>query len=180
MSKLFRICYLSNIHRKLGKETTLLRQLIFPIVLLIAISYLSFSYVNLINYIFGLQLSEHLQSILTPLFQVSVWIMGAWFINRCVCLFVWERLSPQNAGETVPKLLKDIVALIIFFITLLIIISVVFDKSITGIWATSGAIGIVLGFALQNIILDTFTGIAINLDKPYRTRGGWIQSQFIY
>jgi len=41
------------------------------------------------------------------------------------------------------------------------------------IWAASGAIGIVVGFALRNLILDTFSGLAIHLERPFKV-GDWI------
>jgi small-conductance mechanosensitive channel/CRP-like cAMP-binding protein len=111
--------------------------------------------------------------ILSLLFQTGIWLSTAWLINRLISVFIWEGLVFKKTGKQIPKLLKDLVVVVIFFIVLLGIMSTVFGYSLTGFWATSGIVGIVLGFALQNIILDTFTGIAINLDKPYKI-GDWI------
>jgi small-conductance mechanosensitive channel len=33
---------------------------------------------------------------------------------------------------------------------------------------------IIIGFALRNIILDIFTGLAINIERPYNI-GDWIE-----
>ncbi len=48
-----------------------------------------------------------------------------------------------------------------------VIVSVVFEKSITGFLAASGVAGLVLGFALQNMIADFFSGIALNLERSF-------------
>ena len=72
-----------------------------------------------------------------------------------------------------PRLVKDIVATIIFLIAVTGIASFVFHRSITGFWAASGALGIVVGFALRSMILDVFSGIALNVDDAYRI-GDWI------
>ena len=50
----------------------------------------------------------------------------------------------------------------------------VFQRSVTGIWATSGAVGILLGIALKDVILDVFTGLAMNLDRPF-VIGDWVR-----
>ena len=35
-------------------------------------------------------------------------------------------------------------------------------------------VGLVLGLALKNMILDVFVGLAINIDRPYKI-GDWIE-----
>src|SRR6185312_12028818 len=48
------------------------------------------------------------------------------------------------------------------------IISFVFNRPLTGLWATSGVAGLVIGLALRNVIMDVFIGLAVNVDRPYR------------
>jgi len=73
----------------------------------------------------------------------------------------------------VPRLLKDITAGFLYIVAATGVLAVVFHKPVTGIWAASGVMGIVLGFAVRNIILDVFTGLAVNVDRPYSI-GDWI------
>ncbi len=148
-----------------------MKQLVYPIISLILILFLNFYTEDIINYLDFYFLNE-LQNILDSFFQTLLWFSGAWFINRLIKVFIWERLTTSTI--TIPKLLKDLVTTIIFFIALIFIISVVFEQPVTGIWATSGVIGIILGFAIQSIILDAFTGTAINIDTPYKI-GDWIR-----
>ena len=102
------------------------------------------------------------------------WLSLAWFVVRILDVFFWESLVAPRLGGQVPRLLKDVVAAIIFLAAITGIIGVVFELPVTGIWATSGAVGIVLGLALQSMISDVFSGIAINIDRPFKI-GDWIQ-----
>src|SRR5258706_5797264 len=49
----------------------------------------------------------------------------------------------------------------------------VFDLPIQGLLATSGAIAIVLGLALQSTLSDVFSGIVLSFSRPYRP-GDWV------
>jgi CRP-like cAMP-binding protein len=49
----------------------------------------------------------------------------------------------------------------------------VFDLPIQGLLATSGAVAIILGLALQSTLSDVFSGIVLNFSRPYRP-GDWI------
>ncbi len=106
-------------------------------------------------------------------FHSLAWIAGAFATISAVNLFFWEGLVAQIAGRPVPTLLKNVLAVIVFVLAITGIIGVVFGRDVTGIWATSGVVGIVLGFALRSMIQDIFTGIAINLDGSLKA-GDWI------
>ncbi|RKZ38580.1 MAG: hypothetical protein DRQ49_13915 [Gammaproteobacteria bacterium] len=147
------------------------KPLLLPILLLIFILALSFLTEHLINYL-NVEKSSQLYTLLSQLFEAALWLSFAWFINRLIRVFIWDRLAANK--KAVPKLIKDLVTVIIFFIVIVFVISTVFKQPVTGIWATSGIIGIILGFALQSIILDAFTGTAINVDRPYKI-GDWIR-----
>jgi small-conductance mechanosensitive channel/CRP-like cAMP-binding protein len=87
---------------------------------------------------------------------------------------LWDRLVGRIIDRPVPRLVKDSLALIVFLFAGAGIVAIVFGQSIFGIWATSGAVGIVLGIALRSIILDVFTGLSINFDRSYRI-GDWVE-----
>jgi hypothetical protein len=53
------------------------------------------------------------------------------------------------------------------------VLATVFDQSVTGIWATSGVVSIVIGIALRNVILDVFIGLAMHIEKSFRI-GDWV------
>ncbi len=106
--------------------------------------------------------------------QTAAWITAAIAVIQLVQVFVWEQLVAEYLGAPVPRLIRDMVAGIIMMIAIAGVLTGVFRKDISGILATSGLLGIVLGFSLQTIILDVFTGLAIHFDRPFST-GDWIR-----
>jgi CRP-like cAMP-binding protein len=53
------------------------------------------------------------------------------------------------------------------------VIAYVFDLPIQGLLATSGAVAIILGLALQSTLGDVFSGVVLSFSRPYRP-GDWI------
>jgi small-conductance mechanosensitive channel len=104
---------------------------------------------------------------------VGAVLSGAWLVDRLIRLAVWEFGVARATARPVPRLLVQIGSLIVYVIATTAIVGFVFDQPLTGIFAASGLIGIVIGFALRNIILDAFSGIAMNLDQPFAI-GEWI------
>lgn len=106
--------------------------------------------------------------------HIGFWLAAAVLINRLLKIFLWEGRANRSLKGNVPKLLIDIASLIVYIIAVTIIIGYVFEQPLTGLWATSGVVAIIIGFALRNIILDIFTGLAINIERPYNI-GDWIE-----
>lgn len=100
--------------------------------------------------------------------QVALWLAGAYLFNRLLTVFFWDSIVSRNIGAPAPKLIKDVSAIIIFLLSIIGITSFVFNLSVTGLVATSGAIGLIVAFALRNMILDIFVGLAVNIERPYR------------
>lgn len=117
--------------------------------------------------------SEVRQVILYAL-QTGLWLVGAWAINRLISVVVWGGLATKRFNGNVPRLLRDVTSLLLLLFAVTGIVGWVFQYSVAGIWATSGAVGIVLGIALKDVILDVFTGLAVNIDRPF-VIGDWIR-----
>ncbi len=103
--------------------------------------------------------------------NVIWWMSLAGLSIRGTDVLLWRGLFK---AQTVPKLLKDVVGAIIYIVALFAIVAFVFDQPVTGLLATSGVVAVVLGFALQNTLSDVFSGIALNMEHPYR-QGDWIR-----
>jgi small-conductance mechanosensitive channel len=106
--------------------------------------------------------------------HIGFWLATAIFFNRLLKIFLWEGIANQSLRGNVPKLLIDITSLLVYILAITIIVGYVFKQPLTGLWATSGIVAIIIGFALRNIILDIFTGLAINIERPYNI-GDWIE-----
>ena len=105
--------------------------------------------------------------------QIGVWLSGAFLVQRSVTVFVWDGVIAGISGRPVPRLPKDFTGMLLFGIAIMGVLATVFDKSITGIWATSGVLGIVLGIALRNVILDVFIGLSMHIEQSFRI-GDWV------
>lgn len=97
----------------------------------------------------------------------------SWFIVRMLDVLVWTTLE-KRTGNPIPRLFRDIVAFIVFLVIGLIILGTVLEHDVNKIWAATGLVGIVVGFALRGMIADIFSGIALNLDQPFKI-GEWVQ-----
>lgn len=117
--------------------------------------------------------SRGVATALSLVLRTATWFAGALVVIAALDRFFWNGVVARLARHPVPSLLKSVVALVVLVVALTCIVSFVFRRDVTAIWATSGVIGLVLGFALRNMIQDVFTGIALNLDGAIR-EGDWI------
>ena len=95
-----------------------------------------------------------------------LWAPGSW--SALLRVFVVTEHRPREG-----KLIQDLLAGVIYLAAVFAIIAYVFDLPIQGLIATSGAIAIILGLALQSTLSDVFSGIVLNFSRPYRP-GDWI------
>lgn len=118
-------------------------------------------------------LKDNAEFILQSL-QVVFWLLTAWSVNRLLGVVIWDGIARRWFGGSVPRLLRDVTTLLVLVFAITAIVAFVFQRSVAGIWATSGAVGILLGIALKDVILDVFTGLAMNADRPF-TIGDWVR-----
>src|SRR5262249_7157166 len=101
--------------------------------------------------------------------QIAWWVWAAWLlvgILRSVLVF--------ELREREGRLLQDILAGLIYLAAFFAIIAYVFNLPVQGLIATSGAIAIVIGLALQSSLSDVFSGLVLNFSRPYRV-DDWIR-----
>lgn len=106
---------------------------------------------------------------------ICIGLCIASIIHRLVTIIAWDHWARKKFGGPTPRILRDISWLVIHVTAVLLIITIIFKQPLTGLLALSSLSGLVLGFALQNVILDIFTGIAVHMDQPYRI-GDWIKA----
>ena len=83
--------------------------------------------------------------------QIGAWVSLGFLVNRLTTVFFWDGLIGGISERRVPRLPKDVTAIIIFSIVALAIASTVFHKDTTKIIAASGAVSIVVGLALRTV-----------------------------
>jgi small-conductance mechanosensitive channel/CRP-like cAMP-binding protein len=100
--------------------------------------------------------------------KIAWWLWTAWFAVGLLRAFVVSERRPREG-----KLVQDLLAGLVYLAAVFAIIANVFDLPIRGLLATSGAVAIILGLALQSTLSDVFSGIVLNFSRPYRP-GDWI------
>lgn len=106
--------------------------------------------------------------------QIGLWLSAAFLVQRLITVFVWDGLISGISGRPIPRLPKDFTGITVFSVAGIGILSTVFGQSVTGIWATSGVFGIVVGIALRNVILDVFIGLSMHVEQSFRI-GDWVR-----
>src|ERR1700733_12232901 len=100
--------------------------------------------------------------------EIPWWLGAAWLAVGFLRAFVVLGRQPRES-----KLVQDLLAALIYLAATFAIVAYVFDLPVKGLLATSGALAIIIGLALQNSLGDVFSGIVLNIERPYRV-GDWI------
>ena len=140
-----------------------LAPLIGAIVLGIALYFGGLSY-----QMFGLAALDRLRRVLAYGLGIGEITLLAVLAQRFIRYIVLDALVARALGTPVPALLAQLSGLVVTVVAAAAIFGIVFQQDLTVLWAASGVLGFVFGMALKDMILDVFTGIALNLDRPIR------------
>lgn len=91
-----------------------------------------------------------------------------------VALIDWLLGSEFVFRRKIPGVLRNIIKFVLLFIFVLGILHYHFKLEITGISITSAVLAGILGFALQETLGNLLSGIAINMDSPFK-HGDWVR-----
>jgi small-conductance mechanosensitive channel/CRP-like cAMP-binding protein len=108
------------------------------------------------------------ERLLVEFLEILWWLAAAWLTSGFLRAFVVLGRKPTEA-----KLVQDLLAALIYLAAVFAIVANVLDLPVKGLLATSGALAIVIGLALQSSLGDVFSGIVLNLERPYHV-GDWI------
>jgi small-conductance mechanosensitive channel/CRP-like cAMP-binding protein len=100
--------------------------------------------------------------------EMLVWFSAGWLLNRMLSLLFWDTLIKKISNTPPPLLLVQLSGIFVLILTVSCIAHFVFDEPLTTIVAAAGGLGFVLGFAIQGLILDLFSGLAIQMDRPFK------------
>lgn len=95
------------------------------------------------------------------------WMMPSLWLHALLATFAWRRIA-RTSGYPVPGITRTLVPLVGAMFCFTLAMHYVWGYSIEAVWAASGVLSIVLGIALQGLILDAFAGIFLNLERPFK------------
>src|ERR1700722_6679315 len=116
----------------------------------------------------GVTIGSEPRRLIVGALEAIWWLGAAWLAAGFLRAFVVLGRQPRES-----KLVQDLLAGLIYLVATFAIIAYVFDFPVKGLLATSGALAIIIGLALQSSLGDVFSGIALNIESPYRV-GDWI------
>jgi branched-chain amino acid transport system substrate-binding protein len=110
---------------------------------------------------------------ISKMFDSLWWIVPAFYLNSFIKYLVWQPIE-HSTRQKIPNIIRRFVSFMILTLTILGILAFVFDQKITSLLATSGVIAMIIGLAIQINISNIFSGIAINLERPFSI-GDWVK-----
>lgn len=105
---------------------------------------------------------------LATMLAIAWWLYGA----RTLTVLAVVVLEPRIGGKG--HLLQDLMGAVIFLVAVVAAAAYILDLPVKGLLATSGAVAIILGLAVQSTLGDVFSGIVLNATKPFRV-DDWIR-----
>jgi small-conductance mechanosensitive channel len=90
------------------------------------------------------------------------WLYGARTLSEVLGLVLTRRIGHSG------RLLRDVLGAVVFLIAVVAAAGYVLQLPVKGLLATSGAVAIIVGLALQSTLSDVFSGIVLNTTKPYQ------------
>lgn len=109
----------------------------------------------------------------TTAFDALWWIIGAVMVVVAINRFVWEPLE-RSTERVVPGVVRNFIAFFIYAVAALGIFAGVLQKDVTNLLATSGMLAMIIGLAVQSNLSNIFSGIALNIERPFRP-GDWVK-----
>ena len=100
------------------------------------------------------------------------------FLVALLDRYLWDVYFETKRQTPIPEFLRQVVALFIYLIALLLVLSVVYhaEGQLKTLLAGSGILAIVLGFATQDLFGGIIAGIALQIARPYKV-GDWLNVQ---
>ena len=110
--------------------------------------------------------------LIVPIYEALWWLIGARLITMAVERFIWSPLEISTERK-VPGSIRASVSVVIFLFAGFGIVAFVLNRELTSLLATSGLLAMIVGLAVQANIANIFSGIVLNLERPFRP-GDWI------
>ncbi|MEY2563430.1 MAG: hypothetical protein QOH88_1623 [Verrucomicrobiota bacterium] len=111
----------------------------------------------------------------------AAFLLSSAFVVALLDRYLWDIYFEKRRQTTIPHFLRQVVALTIYMVALLLVLSVGYhaEGELKGLLAGSGILAIILGFATQDLFGGIISGIALQISKPYQV-GDWLHIQDRY
>jgi small-conductance mechanosensitive channel len=90
-----------------------------------------------------------------------------WMGASVVQITLWHPLESKYR-RPIPRLLKILATVAIAVLAVAAITELLYQRSVTTLWAASGFAGLGLVLGLKDMLRDVFSGVLLNLEQPFR------------
>lgn len=158
---------LRPIFRKFERDIAIvtLKVSTYPVLIIFAILSLKITFWKLAN----VQILPVIERILIAIIIIVITYWSAQIFTQTFIYYLKEYTQQSEAmwDDVLLPILSAVVPILIFTLGGVVVISS-FGVDLTGIWVTLGGATFVLGFALQDILANFFSGIVLLIDTPFR------------
>lgn len=95
-------------------------------------------------------------------------LAAAVFLIKGLNFLVFDLILKKQMNISIPKLLIQLLNTFVIIIFIIMILNGIYKVPLTGLLAASSAIGVSIAFGMKDILSDIFSGIALNIEKPFK------------
>lgn len=103
-------------------------------------------------------------------------VLGAIAVIKVAQIYIYLYLFFSNISTGVPRLIGNLFTVVFSLFIFTLIASTIFDFNIATIATTSAVFSLVLGLALQDTLGNFFSGLALQIDRPFQIND-WVEIQ---
>ncbi|MBF0379023.1 MAG: mechanosensitive ion channel [Desulfamplus sp.] len=118
-------------------------------------------------------LSVHYIQDLIMGYDMLWWLVPATLLIVALERFLWNPLENRTKRK-IPNVIRKFTGAAIYLFAFFGIVAFVWGQKLTSLLATSGLFTMIIGLAVQGNIANVFSGIVINLERPFSI-GDWIK-----
>jgi len=118
-------------------------------------------------------LPDHYIDIIILVYDALWWIVPARIIGIGIERFLWIPME-DHTERNIPNVIRVFASVIIYAFSACGIVAFVYDQALTSILASTGLLAMIIGLAIQSNISNIFSGIVINMERPFNV-GDWVQ-----
>ena len=103
-------------------------------------------------------------------------LLSTAFVVALVDRYIWDLYFEKGKKTPIPHFLREVVALLLFLVALLFVLSVGYhaERELKGLLFGSGVLALVIGFAGKNLFSGIIAGVSIQMNRPYKI-GDWLK-----
>jgi potassium efflux system protein len=118
-------------------------------------------------------LPDHYIRIVILVYDTLWWLVPARLVGLAAERFLWVPLE-DHTERNIPNVIRVFASVTIYSLAICGVIAFVFDQTLTSILASTGLLAMIIGLAVQANISNIFSGIVINMERPFNV-GDWVQ-----